>query len=75
MTTEIQMTNIIANSYTSMIFLNLAVFISGICIILYYNPINYGCDPMYISKKLLLGIYISIIAFINLMYLMSFPPL
>jgi len=58
---------------TSIIIFNCGVFISGLTIMIANNPLNYGCD--YISKKFLLGIYICIIACINLLYLWISPLL
>jgi hypothetical protein len=70
MTTEIQMANLIANMYTSILFFNYGVFVSGLCVMIAYNPLQYGCD--HLPKKFLLGVYICIIAVINLLYLWNF---
>jgi len=67
---EIQMANLLANTYTSILFFNYGVFVSGLCVMIANNPLNYGCD--HIPKKFLLGVYICIIACINVLYLWNF---
>lgn len=64
--TSAELDNILINLHTSIVMLDIAFFISGLTIMIMYNPLNYGCD--HISKKFLLGLYICIISVINLVY-------